>query len=296
MNQIPKPVLDATREIIGKSQGEPVSLMRYSPTGGGCINRGGRLGTAKGDLFIKWNRIEGLPGMFISEEKGLDMLRAAGAIRIPRVIGTGERGGWQFIVMEFIPSASRASGYWELLGEQLAGLHRIGNAAYGLTHDNYMGSLHQFNAMRDSWVDFFIEQRLQVQLKLGIDNGRIDRLFLAKFERLYQLLPSLLIGESPSLVHGDLWGGNLIVDDKGEPCLIDPAVYYGHREIDLAMTQLFGRFETRFYDVYNEVFPTAPGLQDRLDIYNLYPLLVHVNLFGQSYLHPVNSTLDAFLK
>ncbi|HZI24010.1 MAG TPA: fructosamine kinase family protein, partial [Chryseolinea sp.] len=154
--------------------------------------------------------------------------------------------------------------------------------------------LPQFNNQNTSWVNFFIEQRLQVQVNLAIENGVAKADWEKKFAALYNKLPGLIPVEAPSLLHGDLWSGNLITDEKGEPCLIDPAVYYGNREADMAMTKLFGGFSGRFYAAYQEAFPLSPGHEQRVDLYNLYPLMVHVNLFGGSYVHSVESILGAF--
>lgn len=294
MNTIPQPVHEGAQALLGKHSGTGDISSQFTPVGGGCINHGGKLKIGTDDCFLKWNDDAKYPGMFEAEARGLRLLYEADAIRIPRVIGTGRRVPWQFIIMEFISGANRARNFWDLLGRQLASLHRTTRQSYGLDHDNYIGSLRQLNTPRDSWVEFFINQRLQVQLKLAADTRRIGPSVLKRFEQLYTRLPGILVDEPPSLLHGDLWGGNLIVDEKGEPVLIDPAVYYGNREIDLAMTTLFGGFDERFYAAYNEAFATASGLAERLDIYNLYPLLVHVNLFGEGYLGQVDAILRAY--
>ncbi|MDV3309217.1 MAG: fructosamine kinase family protein [Cyclobacteriaceae bacterium] len=293
MSLVPGPVLHAVGDVLRNAGKEPRSL-RFTPTGGGCINNGGRLQSAQEDFFLKWNFAKRFPGMFETEAKGLALLFDTGALRIPRVVGTGTRGEYQFILMEFVQSAAKSREYWRTLGRQLAALHRTSWHQYGLDHDNYMGSLPQENAPSHDWVSFFIERRLHPQLKLGVDARRISSDVTTQFEILFKRLRDILNQEPPSLVHGDLWSGNVIVDDTGNPCLIDPAVYYGHREIDLAMTELFGGFDQDFYDAYEEAFPTEPSLQERLDIYKLYPLLVHVNLFGGGYLGEVRAILRRY--
>lgn len=294
MSLVPDPVLHAVGEVLRKAGKEPEPF-RFTPTGGGCINHGGHLQSPQGDFFLKWNYARRYPGMFDSEAKGLTLLLGASAVRIPRVVGTGVRGDYQFILMEFMSPARKVHDYWQMLGRQLAALHRISWNQYGLDHDNYIGSLPQENTPGHDWVNFFIERRLHPQLKSGIDTGRIDRNVAMQFDALYRRLPDVLVREAPSLLHGDLWNGNVIVDDVGHPCLIDPAVYFGHREVDLAMTELFGGFGQGFYEAYEETFPTQPDLQERLDIYKLYPLLVHVNLFGGGYLGEVRAILRRFL-
>ena len=232
--------------------------------------------------------------MFEAESKGLKLLREQNVIKIPEVIGFGEAGAHQFLLLEFIEEKSRQKKYWRQLGSELASLHRRSSDLFGLDHDNYIGSLRQFNLQYESWLTFFIEQRLNVQLKLAIDSGIMDSEWSKQFESLYTKLPTLLPEEKPSLLHGDLWSGNLITDKNGGPCLIDPAIYFGNREADLAMTKLFGGFDDEFYLSYHETFSLHPGYDKRYDIYNLYPLLVHVNLFGGSYKSAVATTLKAF--
>ncbi|HEY8513033.1 MAG TPA: fructosamine kinase family protein [Cyclobacteriaceae bacterium] len=294
MSSIPGPVVRGVSELL-RNNGQEPGLLRFTPTGGGCINNGGRLQTGQGIFFLKWNSSRRYPGMFDAEAKGLTLLSEAQSVRIPRVVGTGVSDDYQFILMEFIAPATRSRTYPQTLGRQLAALHRKSSPQFGLDHANYIGSLPQDNTPGNEWISFFIERRLNAQLKLGVDAGRIGKEVVTQFDTLYQKLPGILSVESPSLIHGDLWGGNVIVDDSGNPCLIDPAVYYGHREVDLAMTELFGGFDHSFYDAYEEAYPTEPGLRERLDIYKLYPLLVHVNLFGGGYLNEVRSILHQFV-
>ena len=291
-SRIPGGVLEDVREILDLPDSS--SIREFEFAGGGCINQGGKLTTASGSFFLKWNDEKKFPGMFEAESKGLHLLHQQNAIRIPKVIGHGKNGPHQFLLLEFIEQRSRSKNYWELLGQRLASLHRCSSEFFGLDHDNCIGSLPQYNHPNSNWINFFVAQRLEVQVKLAIDGGAVDAGWKKKFEALYTKLPSLIAVEEPSLVHGDLWSGNLITDEKGEPCLIDPAVYYGNREADLAMTRLFGGFSWEFYSAYQEAFPLPPGSEKRVDLYNLYPLLVHVNLFGGSYVHSVEGILRAF--
>ena len=291
VSRIPSSVLEAVLERLKI----PVSSIQdFSFASGGCINPGGKIKTANGNYFLKWNDEKKFPGMFEAEGKGLQLLRLQNAIRIPEVIGVGVNDSFQFLLLEFIDHKSRAKNYWKQLGERLAELHRCTAQFFGLDHDNYIGSLPQLNNQHSNWINFFIEQRLNVQVTYAIGSGHAPSDWSKKFESIYSKLPSLLPEEKPSLLHGDLWSGNLLADEKGEPCLIDPAVYYGNREADLAMTKLFGGFETEFYTSYESAFPLEPGYQKRVDLYNLYPLLVHVNLFGGSYVHSVESILRSF--
>lgn len=232
--------------------------------------------------------------MFSAEAKGLALLKSAAALRTPEVILLGVAGAHQFLLMEYVEPGERCETYWDDFAIGLAKLHQQSADLFGLDHNNYIGSLPQRNDLSNSWVQFFIEQRLKRQLQTGIDGGRIDRVLVGKFESLFEKLPSLLPEEPPSLLHGDLWGGNVMTSPAGDPVLIDPAVYYGHREVDLAMTQLFGGFDSDFLMRYSEALPLMPGYKERLRLYNLYPLLVHVNLFGGGYKAQLEQVLKDF--
>jgi protein-ribulosamine 3-kinase len=270
-------------------------LISFSFAGGGCINHGGRLQTTTRDYFLKWNDAEKFPGMFEAEAKGLRLLKEPDAISIPEVVVHGVVGQFQFLVLEFIEAKSKQESYWEALGEQLARLHRVSSRTFGLDHNNFIGSLIQINSPTKAWIEFFIEKRLDVQLKQAMKYGKISPVVEKQFQILFQKLPSLLPEEKPSLLHGDLWSGNLITNDKGMPCLVDPAVYFGNREIELAFTELFGGFSDRFYEVYDAQFKLEPGYRDRMELYQLYPLMVHVNLFGGGYVAQVVSILKRFV-
>ena len=182
-----------------------------------------------------------------------------------------------------------------MLGQTLAALHQHTAPSFGLDYDNYIGSLRQSNRPWDSWIDFFVHQRLEPQIRLATDNHQPIHALKKKIEAFYKEISALLPKENPALIHGDLWGGNLLTDEKGYPCLIDPAVCFGHREAELAYTQLFGHFDRQFYHVYNESFPLEPGFKERADLYNLYPLLVHVNLFGGGYVQQSEAIVSRFV-
>ena len=166
--------------------------------------------------------------------------------------------------------------------------------SFGLDHDNYIGSLPQSNHQHTSWVEFFIEERLEKQIALAKNSGALNNSTIQQFNNLFKRLKEIIPEEKPSLLHGDLWNGNYMLAADGCACLIDAAVYYDHREMDLAMTRLFGGFPEEFYESYHETFPLSSGFEERVDIHNLYPLLVHVNLFGGSYISQVKSVLSRF--
>lgn len=289
-------VLSIPSAIIERIEGHTDSTCTaFSFASGGCINHGGKLTTSGGVYFLKWNDLETFPAMFGAEAKGLRLLRDAGALVVPEVIYVGYAGAHQFLMLEYVESVHRGRDYWEQFGRGLARLHKKSAASFGLDHNNYIGSLPQRNTSAASWVEFFIEHRLSAQLHMAIIQNRIDNVVVRKFDSLFRMLPEILPEEHPSLLHGDLWGGNIMTTSAGDPCLIDPAVYYGHREVDLAMTQLFGGFDPSFLSYYEEEYPLQPGWEGRLDVYNLYPLLVHVNLFGGGYSGQILSILKRFV-
>ena len=258
--------------------------------GGGCIAEAAVAEFADGSrAFVK--RAAGHPGMFECEASGLEALAAADAIRVPRVLAVAADA----LVLEMIESAPRRTGFFVDFGRRFAELHRYRGRACGFPEDNYIGSTPQPNRPLDGpweeaspddgsgWPEFFLERRLRFQVRLASkrDGGDLARLLDRSETRIAGLLESA--PEAPVLLHGDLWGGNYIVDEAGEACLIDPAAYYGHREADLAMTRLFGGFDRRFYAAYEEAYPLPAGHAERLPIYQLYHLLNHFNLFGGGY-------------
>lgn len=270
--------------------GSPVRHARTAS--GGDINDAYRVQLADDRrLFVKTHpRDRGaLPDMFACEARGLRWLSQARALRIASVVAACDEPP-AFLALELIEPAPRARDHDERLGRGLAALHQSGAPRFGLDHDNYIGTLpqHNANASAERWSSFYVERRLEPQLARAVDAGRVDRALAAAFARLFANIDALCGPEEPpARLHGDLWGGNAIVDERGEPVLIDPAVYGGHREIDLAMMQLFGGFGPACFAAYDEAYPRAPGHEQRVGLYQLYPLLVHVNLFGGSYVERV---------
>lgn len=281
--------------ILEHAIGKPIHLKSTEFKSGGCINNTLKLITNHGDYFLKWQ--SGIPeDMFQKEADGLKLLARAGNIKIPEVIGYGIIEGKHYLLMENIESTPPLRDYWKNFGVTLAEMHRNNSdEKYGLDHDNYIGKLPQSNERHENWMKFFIQKRLEVQLKLAIENRMVSSSFVEKYRRFYNLLPELLPVDKPALIHGDMWSGNVMVGSDGKVCLIDPAVYYGHREIELAFTHMFGGFDRDFYDAYKSSYPLEPGFEERISIYNMYPSMVHVNLFGQSYLGGVESVLRKYL-
>jgi fructosamine-3-kinase len=274
--------------------GKSIELCNTNPLGGGDINDAYRFETSAGSFFIKKNSASRFPEMFQKEAKGLQLLGSTNEISVPEVVLTGEDSDVSFLVLKYIQSATKSANFWEEFGKQLSNLHKHSNDFFGLNHDNYIGSLHQSNRKHKKWTDFFREERLKAQVKMARDNGRMDAGTVKIFDRFYSKLDEIFPAEPPALLHGDLWGGNFMVGEKGNPIIIDPAVYFGHREMDLSMSKLFGGFSAPFYKAYNSNFPLEKGWEHRMDYCNLYPLLVHVNLFGGGYLASVKSILQKF--
>lgn len=274
--------------------GREINVQKITVLSGGDINEAYKLTAGDSAYFIKINTPE-VGDLFEKEARGMKVLKQANALTIPSVIGEGVYNATPFILLEFIEQGAPKGTFWEEFGQSLAALHQNHANQFGLDHDNYIGRLPQKNSWRDTWIDFFIENRLEVQLGLAIYNGHVDHQFADRFRLMYPKLPGLLPEEKASLLHGDLWSGNFMCDAASKPCIFDPAIYYGSREMELAFTQLFGGFDQQFYQSYNDAYPLEPGFGERTDIYNLYPLLVHVNLFGPSYLSGINSTLNRHL-
>jgi protein-ribulosamine 3-kinase len=268
------------------------------PLGGGCIGQAFRVQIGGESRFLKCDR-ESPDGFFAVEARGLERLRGfARALRVPRVVGYRDRvDGWGWIALEWLPAAPPGPGYWEALGEGLAALHRSAGvgAGWGAEESGFIGRLPQCNEPAATWAEFWYERRLLPQLRLvraGMEIGSA-----AEWDGLRYHLPALLQvaeTEGPSLLHGDLWSGNVVATAEG-PALIDPASYRGHREVDLAMAALFGGFEATFFDAYAAAWPMAAGESVRRGVYQLYYLLVHVNIFGAAYAPQTARTLRQVL-
>lgn len=261
--------------------------------GGGSINSTYEFTFGNIRYFLKQNGRNEFPEMFKKEVRGLTELSEKTALIIPKPVLETVIGEDQLLVLEYLEKAPASETYSEKLGSGLASLHRIKAKEFGFDDDNYIGSLHQSNKKHQRWDDFFSEERIGPLVKWCYDSKMLDRKYLLSFENLSKKLNEIFPEEEPSLLHGDLWGGNAMNTTKG-PSIYDPAVYYGHREMDLAMTQLFGGFDQGFYEAYNNSYPLEKNHRQRTDICNLYPLLVHVKLFGTSYLHDVLRTVKRF--
>jgi len=272
--------------------GKTPEIEFFQAVSGGNINNAAKVATSAGVFFLKWN--ENAPNdVFELEIKGLELLRKKG-INTPAVVGYGKQQGKNFLLLEYHQGLEK-NNFWQNLGQNLAQLHQEKQNFFGLEYDNYLGSLPQSNTQYSDGIKFFAEKRLHAQAGLAFYNGLIEQNILDDFQKLYEKLPELLPQEAPALLHGDLWSGNIIVSNQGTPMLIDPAIYFGFREAEIAFTKLFGGFDDSFYESYHYHYPLLSGFEERIDIYNLYPLLVHLNLFGKAYLPAIQRTLKRFV-
>lgn len=270
-----------------------IKIIDSKSLGGGCIADSRVIEDNTGKKYFLKHYVTN-SSIHRAEADGLTEILKSGAIRVPKVIYADD----SFLLLEFINSKPKTKNFFSDFGKKFADLHKVTCENFGFFENNFIGSNPQKNLPRyRNWIDFYVENRLLFQFQLAEKNGYVSDEMKKYFDKFIQTLPSLLPGseENPSLLHGDLWGGNYITDENGEVCLIDPAVYYGDREADLAMTKLFGGFNHDFYEAYNEEYPLRPGHSEREDIYKLYHVMNHLNLFGGSYYHQTISILKRYI-
>ena len=282
-----------TRELR-KYLGNAFDIHSYTPLTGGDINSVYKISSTKGLFCVKINSRFVFPKMFAQEAKGLELLAQNSAFTVPKVICTGEFEDKTYLLLSFIESAQRKDDFWNDFGIKLAKMHLQSASVFGLDHSNYIGSLPQGNTPANSWSEFYGNQRLLSQTKSAFDKGRVEKSFIQTIETICNKLDTLFPDEPPALLHGDLWAGNYMVDRSGGPAIIDPAVYYGHREMDLGMMQLFGGFDPQVFELYNEIYPLEVRWKERIQLCQLYPILVHLNLFGGGYLNQAVSIIKKY--
>jgi len=280
--------------ILSKHIGAKAAIDDLQFFYGGNFNLAVRVKTGASEYFIKWTQGEHR-GLFEAEANNLQLIKKTDAIDVPSVLGVGSLDEKEYLMMECIQSSEKSGHYWSDFGGKLAHLHQH-NAVqgHGLDYDNYLGAAQQVNAWELNGVQFFIQNRLKKQVDNALYHRKISAEMEAQFEALYEKLPNLIPNESSALLHGDLWSGNAMVNAKGEITLVDPCTYYGLREAELAFTTMFGGFPTEFYEAYHRTFPIETDFHKRIPLYNLYPLMVHVNLFGEGYLPAVNKILSSY--
>ncbi len=286
--------------VLESTYRKPVAIVSSKSVGGGSINQTEILTLSNGEkVFLKTNS-NPPKDFFPAEKKGLDLLRQAkGGPKIPKPLGMEPGPSSRFFLMEYVEESPPAREFGILFADALASMHRVTQNAHGLDHDNYIGSTVQRNTQEKDGLIFFRDHRIRFQQELARTSGKLPVQLDKQLDTLCGKLESLLdtSGEKPALLHGDLWSGNYFqAKSDHRPCIFDPAVYYGLRESDLAMTELFGSLSSSFYQAYREAFPLNPGYEERRDIYNLYHMLNHLNLFGGSYLSSVESIVNRFTR
>lgn len=267
------------------------------PVSGGSINQAFQLTNADGrHFFCKQNSATLFPQLFRTEAQSLQFLSDQKIIRVPNVEQVFEEDGQQFLLLEWIDSGTRTKAFWKSFGAALAQLHQVRHSSSGFDYDNYMGSVPQRNTKENSWIQFFVHHRLQPMITRCTERQLLTTEVQNNFEKIIAKLPQIFDEKEPSsLIHGDLWSGNFMCDDQSMPVLIDPAIYFGHRSMDIGMTHLFGGFDTGFYEAYHFHFPMPKNGEEQYKTSNLYPLLIHLFLFGKSYLSSIQNTLRAFV-
>lgn len=278
---------------ISRTTGRSFTAAESRSVGGGCINQGYRLSDGEQSYFVKLNQAAQI-AMFEAEAAGLNQMVETQTIRVPRPLcyGTVETTG--YLVLEWLDLRSGSSQAWEEMGRQLAAMHKASSGrGFGWERNNTIGSTPQINSWTPDWMEFFTQHRIGYQLSLARRRGGQ----FPKQDQLLVAIPNLLAGHTPqpSLVHGDLWSGNAAIAKSGEPVIFDPATYYGDREVDLAMTELFGGFPAEFYRGYDQVWAIDPGYKHRKPLYNLYHILNHFNLFGGGYEAQANRMIEQLL-
>lgn len=280
---------------ISRVTGQPFGIPSQRSVGGGCINQGYACSDGQRTYFIKLNQATQI-AMFEAEARALQEMAATQTIRVPQVICWGMAGNSAYLVLEWLELGSGSSAAWKEMGRQLAALHQARQPqplGFGWHQNNTIGATPQINPWTVSWVEFWTQHRLGYQFQLARRRGG----HFPQQDRLLAAIPKLLADHDPqlALVHGDLWSGNAAITKAGEPTIFDPATYWGDREVDLAMTELFGGFPLEFYRGYDEVLPRSPGYAGRKTLYNLYHILNHFNLFGGSYQSQANRMIEQIL-
>jgi protein-ribulosamine 3-kinase len=267
--------------------------IKLQQQGGGCINQCFKVETGNQKYFCKINSASKFPQLFEAEAQGLELIRNSKIFKTPEVIEIFSHEDHQFLLLEWIEEGKKLTRFWESFGTALAKLHNVTNEYYGLVNDNYMGSVSQLNKQNYDWITFFVEYRLNPLIKSCKEKNLLSSEHEHSFQNLILKLPGYFKNVKPSLVHGDLWSGNFMCSENEEPVLIDPAVYFGIPAVDIGMTKLFGGFNKTFYDAYQYHSALPPDDQQN-KICNLYPLLIHLFLFGKSYLRQIEETINEF--
>jgi len=276
-------------------EGHLSNKVKFQPIGGGSINRTYRIDLQNNSYFCKINSATKFPQLFEKESEGLQLIKRQAVIKVPGIVHCFQAFDYQVLILEWITPGNRDKIFWERLGKQLAALHQSSDEYFGFAENNYMGSVVQSNKPSRNWVSFFNENRLQPSISMCFDKGLLASKHVDLFDKLIVKLPGIFDEkQTPVLVHGDLWSGNFMCNQASEPVLIDPAVHYGHPSVDIGMSTLFGGFDQRFYDSYKYYNPFPVNYEEQWEVCNLYPLLIHLLLFGSGYLCQIEQTLHKY--
>ncbi len=274
-------------------QSENLTSYQYKSVSGGDINQAFCIYNDTDKFFLKINNASLYPGMFKAESEGLNALNKS-LFRIPQVINEAVLEGYQYLLMEWIEQGKPTPDFWNKFGYYLADLHQISNTDFGFYNDNYIGSITQQNTFINSWEFFYSQYRIMPLVRILLEEKSYDNKDVQHVDNFCKRINEIFPIESPALLHGDLWSGNFTIDQKGNPALYDPAVYFGHREMDIGMSRLFGGFSNELYERYNEKYPLEKNWTTRLPYTQLYPLLVHAVLFGGHYIAQTKEILSRF--
>jgi fructosamine-3-kinase len=267
---------------------------RVSPVHGGDINQAFKVFRGEQAFFIKINEAAAFPGMMEKEARGLEALQKESLFKIPKVDAVGEWEGIQYLVLKWLAPAHRQADFWQRFGAALAHQHLQKQTAFGWTEDNYIGRLPQSNRTYANWTDFYLQERIRPLVQLLVDRKQFSTGLPDRLEKLRTVIQQEFPTEPPALLHGDLWSGNISCTGDGYPTIFDPAVYAGHREMDIGMTQLFGGFDSSFIEAYQHYYPLENHWRKRLPLTQLYPILVHAVLFGGQYVQEARSIITSY--
>ncbi|MDY7395114.1 fructosamine kinase family protein [Aureibaculum sp. 2210JD6-5] len=271
-----------------------ITFLKHTPTSGGDISQAFIISAEKQEYFLKINSNFDALAMFKAEQVGLDFIAQTQTIKTPKIIDCGKFEASAYLLLEYIPSKLPTDKDFEKLGRQLASLHLKSQDKFGLGSNNFIGSLPQSNQKHKDWIIFYAKERLLPQFELAVKNNLLGDNEIPQELQIMETLYRFFGKVKPALLHGDLWSGNYLIATDGEPYLIDPAVYYGHNEVDIAMTKQFGGFPPAFYKAYHEVIPKTKHYENCMKLYQLYYLLVHLNLFGSSYYNSVKQIVKNY--
>ncbi|WP_313580468.1 fructosamine kinase family protein [Chishuiella sp.] len=282
-------------EILERLKQLNLGIETIVPIKGGDINDAFRIESFNKKYFLKVNSATNFPNLFIKEARALNTIKETKTFPIPKILNLGEVGkDFQYLLLEWIEPSTPTVVNWEKLGRNLAKLHQNTNNQFGWSEDNYIGIVLQPNKFENNWNDFYAQNRILPMMKLLKNKQLITSKQIKSAENLCKQFDSIFPKEKPALIHGDFWNGNIISGEKGEFNLIDPAIYYGNREMDIAMAKLFGGFDDTFFDAYQEINPLEPGYEERLPVTQLFPLLIHAYLFEGYYVKDVQTILKKF--